>query len=286
MYRGCMSRRAGFAVVIASMCVTLFVGCHANGCPAGGVRTTVLPLPSPAAANEAGKSAASDAAPTVPAGPVRLVTVVAGAGTLHITGGSTELSATGNVCAPDSETAAQVELLSYIKEDSAYVEAAFPFTLAGSHSTLNLRVRMPKQLPVSVINKSGNVDIERVASVSMADLGGNLAIRNIAGSVTITRSSTGNVLIQDISGTAAVQQDLGGKLTVKGVGGNVVLQRTDTVDIAISNVQGDVVIWNDGPGDIDVRNVRGDLFVQADHGGKLTYHGIQGTVHLPEPGGF
>ena len=266
------------------MCVTLFFGCHSNGCPAGGVRTTVLPIPGPVVSNESGKSAVS-AAP-VPSGPVRLVTVVAGAGTLQIAGGGADVRATGDICAPDKETATQIELLSYIKEESAYVEAAFPFTLAGSHSTLNLTVRMPKLLPLSVINKSGDVEIEGVAGVSIADLGGNLAIRNIAGPVTITRSSTGNVLIEDISGTAAVQQDLGGRLTVKSVGGNVVLQRTDTADIAIRNVSGDVVIWNDGPGDIDVQNVQGDLFVQADHGGKLTYHNVRGTIHLPQPGGF
>ncbi len=258
-----MGRYAVFAGILASLSMTLIVGCSNNDCPGHAVRQAQL--------DSTG---------------IHRVMVVAGAGTLRVQGSGPDIRAEGMVCAPDQRTADEAHLLLYIKDNRAVVEARFPFSPDGLKTRMDISVQFPKALPVSVVNKSGDTLIQKVDSVSVANLAGNLRIRNVAGSTTVTRSSNGDVSIEDIGGTAAVQEDVGGSLKIRGVAGNVVLQHTNTTRILVQNVQGDVVIWNDGSGDIEVKNVHGDLFVQADHGGKLVYSGIHGSVHLPTPGGF
>ncbi|WP_455382097.1 DUF4097 family beta strand repeat-containing protein, partial [Salinispira pacifica] len=217
---------------------------------------------------------------------VELVSVVAGAGTLQVHGDGNRISVSGKVCAPNQVTADNVRIRMSTKAGTAAVVAEFPYSVDGADTRLDLTVRIPPGLEVSVINRSGDVSIEGVAGVTFADLAGNVRIRKISGGVTITRNAKGHVLIEDIAGTAAVQRDLGGTLELRRIDGNVVIQHSETERIVIQDIRGDVVLWNDGPGDVQIENVRGDLFIQSDHGGKLVYRRILGSVHLPESQGL
>jgi hypothetical protein len=258
-----MGRYGVLAIALASLTVLFFPGCRGSSCGATAERHTVMS-----------------------ADGVKLVAVVAGAGTLDIRGKGTTIAATGKVCAPNQNTADNVTLRAVTADTTASIESEFPYSLDGAEAHFDLSIRVPSNLEVSVINRSGDVSIERVAGVTFADLAGNVRITRIAGGVTITRNAKGDVLIEDIEGTAAVQSDLGGSLKLRRINGNVVIQHSETTRIVIRDVRGDVVLWNDGPGDVDIDNVRGDLFIQSDHGGKLVYHGIRGSIHLPESAGF
>lgn len=258
-----MGRYSVLAVALASLTILLFAGCRSSSCGATADRHTDMS-----------------------ANGVKVVAVVAGAGTLEIRGDGDRIVANGDVCAPNQDTADGMTLRAVTRATTASIESEFPYSLDGADAHFNLSIRVPSGLEVSVINRSGNVSIERVAGVTFADLAGNVRMRRIGGGVTITRNATGDVLLEDIEGTAAVQSDLGGSLDLRRINGNVVIQHSETTRIVVQDVHGDVVIWNDGPGDIKIENVRGDLFIQSDHGGRLVYNGIRGSIHLPESAGF
>ncbi|HUX13942.1 MAG TPA: hypothetical protein VMW87_13005 [Spirochaetia bacterium] len=254
-----MGRNAVCAVTLALFLVAFSGACRNGACVASAVRNQEIPAQN-----------------------VNALSIISGPGDLEVRGGAGRVLAVGHVCAPDQATADKIVLYGGSQGDNTTIEARFPFTVAATEATMNLSIKIPTRVDVSVINRSGDVKISRVNAVTLSDLGGDVRIQKITGGVTITRNATGDVLLEDIGGTAAVQQDLGGNLELRRVGGNVVIQRSETLRILVKDVRGDVVIWNDGPGDIEIENVQGDLFIQSDHGGKVVYHRIHGSIHLPE----
>ena len=130
----------------------------------------------------------------------------------------------------------------------------------GGDGAIDLEVRMPSGVALSVDDGSGSTVIQDVrADIHVDDGSGSLEISNSgavhvddgSGSVTI-RAASGDVYVNDGSGT----------IDIAGVAGRV------TVD--------------DGSGSITVDDVASDFIVEDDGSGSVSYTNVRGTVQLDD----
>ena len=130
----------------------------------------------------------------------------------------------------------------------------------GANGAIDLDVRMPAGLALTVDDGSGSIVITDVrADINVDDGSGSLEISN-AGAVSVDDGS-GSVKIRAASGDVYVN-DGSGTIDISGVAGSV------TVD--------------DGSGSITVDDVESDFIVEGDGSGSVTYTNVRGTVELDD----
>lgn len=215
----------------------------------------------------------------VDAGGASRVVIDAGAGDLVVTGveGAGAVSAQGTACANRREVLDAIRLEVTRRDDVVHVRTLFPSSPRGP-AQLDLTVRVPAALPVTVDDGSGPVEVDGVAALDIDDGSGSIRVRNVPGEVEIEDGS-GEV---DVSGAGSLRiTDGSGEIDVRNVIRDVVVVSDGSGEIAISGVGGDVTIERDGSGEIEVRGVGGDLAVLRDGSGGVDVDGVEGEVRLP-----
>jgi hypothetical protein len=224
--------------------------------------------------------------------------VVARAGSLTITGeaGLTEVQASGTACAGSEADLEKVRLRVDRAGDEVRVEVETPTGWHGSGS-LDLEVRVPKDLALNVEDGSGSTEIDGVASLRLKDGSGGIDVRGVTGRLEIDDGS-GGIHVRDVSGDVEVH-DGSGEMDVRQVGGSITVEDgsggieihdvtglvTITEDgsggIRIERVRRNVLVERDGSGSIEVDDVGGDFTVEHGGSGSIHHTGVKGRVQIP-----
>lgn len=216
---------------------------------------------------------------TVDATGARSIRIEAAAGSLTVVGreGLGAIQASGTACAGSEERLAHVELVA--RRDGDVVEILVDIPDGRGNAALDLRVEVPRGLPVEVRDSSGDAEIRGVASAKVRDSSGNLTIAEVDGDLAIEDSS-GDIDVSDVRGLVTVA-DSSGNIRVERVAA-LEVEDDSSGDLAARDVDGDVRVRRDSSGDIDVDGVGGDFVVDRDGSGSIRHRGVAGAVDVPE----
>ena len=181
--------------------------------------------------------------------------VLAGAGTLRITGeparGDVGVEATA--CAPRASDLDRLQVSVTRTGSSVLIEAP-----AGrvDRGRMDLTISMPAALPVGVTDQSGSLEIRGVAAVGLDDGSGSVEISDIAGDVRL-RDGSGSLDIRRVGGSVVIELDGSGGIEVREVGGDVTIEQDGSGGIDVADVGGDLTVGDSGSGSVDWRRVAG-----------------------------
>jgi hypothetical protein len=169
---------------------------------------------------------------------------------------------------------------------------------SGSHyAYVQLRVRMPTKLAVTVKSESGDAEIHNVAALDFDGSSGDLKTSQISGTLG-AHVSSGDIRAEDI-GDVEIRGTSSGDLSLRNVRGPVNVARSgsgdlnlDTVgrveigsvgsgDIWVADASGDVTVESIGSGDVSVDGVNGNFRVGSRGSGNVEHRNVRGTVSVP-----
>ena len=199
-------------------------------------------------------------------------------------------------CADRERALERMQLLTDRRGDTLVVEARIDDGVGGwgASPRLEMKVRVPAGLAVTIDDGSGWIKVSGTASLKIEDGSGDITVRDVAGEVDVEDGSgdidiraCGEVRIDDgsgdieIGGVATLRVDDGsGDVEIRDVTGDVIL--TDgSGDLRVAGVGGDVLVEGDGSGGIRVSEVAGDLTVERDGSGGIHHEDVRGAVRLP-----
>lgn len=169
----------------------------------------------------------------------------------------------------------------------------------SNYAYIDLEVRVPKRLQVSVKRGSGDVSIERVAGVDSTAGSGDLIASDISGPV-VVKSGSGDARLHDVGplniralgsgdieadgvrGDVQVGNGGSGDLDFSGLAGNVNVDRVGSGDVTARDVSGNVHVGSIGSGDVRANDIGGDLIVESQGSGDTTHSGVKGRVDIPK----
>jgi hypothetical protein len=204
---------------------------------------------------------------TVDASGVETLIIDVGAGSLDVAGvdglDTIEVKAVIVIADADEEDGRKIiekNLVLTLGRDGsrAELESEFDNGFWGSNSSgrVDLEVRAPSTLAVSIDDGSGSMDVSNFsADVSIDDGSGSIDVQNVgalkiddgSGSIDVS-GATGDVYINDGSGSIAVDA-VGGSVTIDDGSGS----------IRVSDVAEDLIIVDDGSGSVSFSDVRGTV---------------------------
>jgi DUF4097 and DUF4098 domain-containing protein YvlB len=208
---------------------------------------------------------------------VERVEIVALAGDLEVRGGSGgTIRAHGRACARDAEALDRVRLESERRGTTARIVVEIPRDI--DEASLELRVDLPQNLPVQIVDTSGDAWISGVAALELRDSSGDADVQKVAGAVTVEDSS-GDVELTDV-GDVHVASDSSGDLRISRAR-SVRIDMDSSGEIVVRDVAGDVSIGDDSSGGIYVSDVGGAFSVENDGTGEIDYDRVTGEVRVP-----
>ncbi len=184
------------------------------------------------------------------------------------------------------------------------LEAVIPYhqrDFDPRYATIDIEVRLPQDMPVTLEDSSGDMNVEGVAVTSIGDSSGDIRVsdnqtsvvikdssgeidlRLIEGSVRISDSS-GNIEVSNVTGDVVVPGDSSGNIDIRRVSGSVHVEQDSSGDITIAGVGKDVMIGSDGSGDIEVEDVEGMVGIDADGSGRVRVRHVAGAFSLGAKG--
>src|SRR6266542_1774515 len=136
------------------------------------------------------------------AGATRIV-VVGGAGTLKVAGhnGASEVRAIGKACSSSREDLPKIVLRATRNGGEIRIEAEVPdvsMSMWGERR-LDFEVSLPSNVPVKIVDGSGELTIENTAALDVDDGSGSLTIRHVNGNLCVVDGS-GSMTIEDVTG--------------------------------------------------------------------------------------
>jgi len=148
------------------------------------------------------------------------------------------------------------------------------------YSYMKLQATVPDSMMVQLKVGSGDVDVDRVASLSVDVGSGDIKVSNVRG-LAAADVGSGDIEFQDIGSLQVIS--LGsGDLTAKRIARDAKLGSIGSGDVELSDVGGSVELSRIGSGDLEVNGVRGDLRVHSIGSGSVSHNGVAGRVHLPQ----
>ena len=238
----------------------------------------------------------------VPASGLRTVAFDLGSSDVIVEGvaGITNVEVRGRACASEPDSLDQLTVDQHRSGDSLQITPHDSHDLhwSGSHyAYVDLRVRMPAKLAVTVKSASGDAEVRDVAALDFDGSSGDLKASHISGTLG-ARVSSGDIRAEDI-GDAEIRGTSSGDLILRDVRGPVNVARSgsgdlnlDTVgrveigsvgsgDISVSDASGDVAIESIGSGDVSVDGVNGNFHVGSRGSGSIEHRNVRGTVSVP-----
>jgi len=197
--------------------------------------------------------------------------IKAGQGDLELTGveGASDIVVTATISVPtrtDSKARSIIksDMVLTLEQDGDSARLASYFKRGkwgwDGHPEINLDVKIPARLAVSIDDGSGLIRIQDVSGdITIEDGSGSIAIVRVGGDVHIDDGS-GAISVKEVSDSVWIV-DGSGSITVRTVGGSVVI--------------------DDGSGSIDVSDVENDLIIEADGSGSLRVARVHGRIEKP-----
>jgi hypothetical protein len=207
--------------------------------------------------------------------------IAAGAGSLRVEGdeSATEVVAVGRACASSRELLDALELTADGSGGDVQLSAHYPERRWGrGEASIDLVVTVPLGAPVRIADSSGEIVTSGTGDLRIQDSSGSIEVRSALGAVQI-QDGSGDIEVEGATGDVDISDGSGG-IDVRGVAGSVAV-RDGSGGIDIAEIGGDVVVEADGSGGIDVRDVAGDFTVDRDGSGGIRYSGVAGRVDVP-----
>jgi len=213
---------------------------------------------------------------------VERVEISARAGDLKVSAGSANnLLASGRACA-SSEALLNQSLLHVRRNGNvAEVVVQLPDEMKGIgtfYAWLDLKVTVPADVPVQILDSSGDIELRDVNVTQLTDSSGDIVASRLKGDITINDSS-GDVRLDDTAGRVTIT-DSSGDIVIHGAR-DVVIPVDSSGDIDVERISGSVRIDRDSSGDIKIADVGGNVDVLADSSGKVQIAQVKGTVKVP-----
>jgi hypothetical protein len=233
------------------------------------------------------------------------IDITARAGDLRISGqkGATQVEARGKACASDQDLLNAIQIQLRLDGDVLRVIVVMPDISAddaprNASASLDLVVDVPDNLPVTLLDSSGEAEITGVASLNVTDSSGDLRVTRIAGDLDVRdssgevwidevgnnvtlRDSSGDVRVRNVNGDVRVEADGSGNLELIRVGRSVTVDQDGSGDIRIGDVKGNARIESDGSGDIDVSGIGGSFTLGGKGSGDVHVAEVKGAVNIP-----
>jgi hypothetical protein len=242
---------------------------------------------------------------TLSAAGAQRIEITARAGDLRVSGhkGANQVSARGKACASEQGLLDLIRIEMRLDGDVLRVTVLMPNIEAddaprNARASLDLVVDLPDDLPVTLLDSSGDTEIADVAALKVTDSSGDLRIARIAGNLDVVdssgdlwiddvgndvklRDSSGDVRLRRVQGNVQVEADGSGNLDLEQVGRNVTVDQDGSGDIDIVDVKGNARIESDGSGDIGVRRIDGSFVLGGKGSGDVQVADVKGTVNIP-----
>lgn len=216
--------------------------------------------------------------------------VIAAAGDLRINGREdrSDVAVRATVCASKQEWVdeSSIDLQTGEAAQVAVVIPEIDWSLSWSgqrYLYIDLEIDVPADLPLSIMDSSGDVRIDGTASVSIRDSSGDIEIENLSGDL-VLEDSSGDIELQDIHGNVTVEHDSSGDIYGSNIEGGVLVVKDSSGDIRFKQVRDDFVVERDSSGDIVARGVGGDFRVLRDGSGDISSTDVAGEVVVPDKG--
>jgi hypothetical protein len=213
---------------------------------------------------------------------IERVEISARAGDLEVRPGSgTDLQAGGRACASSQALLDESQVLVRRNAGVAEVVVQLPEEMKGIgifYAALDLQVTVPADLPIRIVDSSGDIDLRDVNVTQLTDSSGDIVARGLKGDVEINDSS-GDVRLNDTRGMVTIT-DSSGDIVIDGAR-DVVVPVDSSGDIDIQRVSGSVRIERDSSGDVSISDVGRDVEVLADSSGEVRVARVQGSVRVP-----
>lgn len=205
---------------------------------------------------------------------------------LHVIGDDSTkgLSLTGRACASDKSVLEQLQVTQQRDGDQLRIDIGvkqhFSFSLFGSsYANLEVTVKLPASMPVSVIVGSGDADVRGVQELQSIVGSGDLHVRRVTGKFS-TSVGSGDVDATDVGSLDAGSVG-SGDLKVSGVKGDAKVGSIGSGDVTLRQIGGTVSAGTLGSGDLTVNDVAGDLTLGAKGSGDVNHSGVKGKVSVP-----
>ena len=208
--------------------------------------------------------------------------IVARAGDLKVEPGpGAAVTASGRACASSEQFLEQTQIRTQRDGSVLRVFVQVPDEMKGVgifYASLDLTVRVPGSLPVSITDTSGDITVEQVRVTAITDSSGDMLLRGSQGDVELNDSS-GDLRVENAEGAVTIT-DSSGDIHVDRAG-SVRIRTDSSGDITIRAIAGDVLIERDSSGDISVADVGGRMELVADSSGSVHVADVKGNVSLP-----
>jgi hypothetical protein len=201
------------------------------------------------------------------------------AGSLRVVGGAelAEVLVEGTARAYHAEELEQIDMQLDRVDDRLVLRASVPSNPRGQVA-LDLDVRLPAGLAVTIEDSSGSIDCRSVGALTVKDGSGSIDVEHVNGGVTI-HDGSGSIDVMHVSGEVVIH-DGSGSLEVEHVAGPVRIEADGSGSITITHVAGDVFVRN-GSGSINVHHVAGAFTVESNGSGRIEFGDIAGAVSVP-----
>lgn len=214
------------------------------------------------------------------------IEVLAVSGDLSITGSTAAegVTAKGRACV-DKRYRDRLSEFRIVEERSGSTLRVIAFVPYRSESDdwrvggLDLTLTVPHDLPLSVTDSSGDIDIQSIHSLVLSDSSGDIRLDAIKGDILIERDSSGDIDVRN-SGAVNIAVDSSGDIDVRRAA-SLVIGKDSSGSINAKEIEGDVRIGADSSGEIVVSNVGGDFTVERDGSGGIRHRRVAGRVLVP-----
>jgi hypothetical protein len=151
--------------------------------------------------------------------------------------------------------------------------------LTGIDARIHLRIQLPAEMNVRIVDGSGSLEIANIiGNLWIDDESGAIKAENITGRVRIEDGS-GDIEIQEIQGRLDIT-DGSGEIVIQHVTGDVTI-KDGSGGIEISDIGGSVTI-SDGSGSVDIYRVSKNVFIREMGSGRIDIDGVKGKVTIRE----
>lgn len=214
--------------------------------------------------------------------------------------GLTQIEVRGRACASEPDWLDQLTVEQHVNGDRLEITPHEGRNVhwSGSHyAYVDLRVRIPAKMAVTIKSQSGDAEVRDIASLDFDGSSGDLQASHISGTLG-ARVSSGDIRAEDI-GDVEIRGTSSGDLSLRDVRGPVNVARSgsgdvhlDTVgrveigsvgsgDIWVADASGDVSVESIGSGDVSVNGVNGNFRVGSRGSGSVNHRNVHGTVSVP-----
>jgi hypothetical protein len=217
------------------------------------------------------------------------IVIHAGAGDLKIQGrnAGAKVSVRGKACASRQELLEQTLVKVERDGDVIRVSTQIPGDKAGASNLwganspyLDLDVDLPAELPISLVDSSGDVVISHVAGGSIRDSSGDLQVADVGGDLDVLDSS-GDIGIGDVRGKLTLE-DSSGDMKLRNIRGDINVKADSSGDISVTDAGANVTIDSDGSGDVEVEGAAGNFTLGRKGSGDVHVHAVRGTTSIPD----